>query len=101
MLFRSTRGLKCKLRMMGIECKGFAYAYGGSQPVLASTTAPQSQLKKKAGSISFHYAREGCACDEWRTFYVRPENNAPGILAKPIPAGAKRKKLVGMVLHHI
>ena len=41
--------MKYKLRMMGIECKGFAYACGGSQPALASAAAPQPQLKKKAG----------------------------------------------------
>ena len=41
------RGLRYKLRMMGIPCEGPAYISGDNQSVLANTTIPNSTLKKK------------------------------------------------------
>ena len=64
------RGLRYKLRMMGIPCIGPAFIYGDNQSVLANTTIPDSVLKKKSQSIAYHYVREGVAKDEWRTSYV-------------------------------
>ena len=100
------RGLRHKLRMMGIECgspecPSPAFVYGDNQSVLCNTTIPSSQLKKKADSISCHCVRKGCAKDEWRTACVNAEDNASDTLTKSVPAGEKRKKLVGVVLHHV
>ena len=57
------RGLRYKLRMMGIPCSEPTYVYGDNQSVLANTTVPDSQLKKKSNSIAYHFVREGCARD--------------------------------------
>ena len=46
------RGLRYKLRMMGIPCEGPAFVYGNNQSVLANTTIPDSTLKKKSQSIA-------------------------------------------------
>ena len=43
------RGLRYKLRMMGIPVTGPAYVYGDNQSVLANTTIPDSQ------SIAYHF----------------------------------------------
>ena len=64
------RGLRYKLRMMGIECTEPTYIFGDDQSVLANTTVPHSVLKKTSNSIAYHFVREGCARDEWRTAYV-------------------------------
>ena len=61
------RGLRYKLRMMGIPVEGPAYIYGDNQSVLANTTVPESALKKKSQSLAYHFVCEGCARDEWRT----------------------------------
>ena len=42
------RGLRYKLRMMGIPVEGPMYIYGDNQSVLANTTIPDSTLKKKS-----------------------------------------------------
>ena len=55
------RGLRYKLRMMGIPVEGPAYIYGDNQSVLANTTIPDSTLKKKSQSIAYHFVREGVA----------------------------------------
>ena len=58
------RGLRYKLRMMGIPVEGPAHIHGDNQSVLANTTIPDSTLKKKSQSIACHFVREGVAHDE-------------------------------------
>ena len=95
------RGLRYKLRMMGIECAEPTYIYGDNQSVLANTTVPHSVLKKKSNSIAYHFVREGCARDEWRTAYVKSMFNPSDLLTKPLPSGEKRRRFVNMLLYHI
>lgn len=95
------RGLRYKLRMMGIPVEGPAYVLGDNQSVLANTSVPDSTLKKKSQSIAYHFVREGAARDEWRTAYVNTHFNPADLLTKPLPAGDKRSKFVRMILHHL
>ena len=95
------RGLRYKLRMMGIPCEGPTYIYGDNQSVLANTTIPDSTLKKKSQSIAYHFVREGSARDEWRTTYVNTHDNEADLLTKQLPSGEKRRSFVRNILHHI
>jgi hypothetical protein len=95
------RGLRYKLRMMGIAVNGPCYISGDNQSVLANTTEPGSTLKKKSQSIAYHFVREGVAKDEWRTSYVNTHENEADLLTKLLPAGAKRRGFVRNLLHHI
>ena len=95
------RGLRYKLRMMGIPVDEPAFVYGDNQSVLANTSAPTSTLKKKSNAIAYHFVREGCARDEWRTAYVNTHENVADLLTKPLPSGEKRWKFVRVLLHHI
>jgi len=94
------RGLRYKLRMMGIMVDEPAFVYRDNQSVLANTTNPSSTLKKKLNAIAYHFVQEGCARDEWRTAYVNAHDNVADLLTKPL-AGPKCQKFVQMVLHHI
>ena len=95
------RGLRYKLRMLGIPCEGPAYIEGDNQSVLANTSIPDSTLKKKSQSIAYHFIREGVARDEWRTAYVNTNENEADLLTKILPYGEKRKLFVRRILHHI
>jgi hypothetical protein len=95
------RGLRYKLRMMGIPCEGPAYIHGDNQSVLASCGIPDSILKKKSQSIAYHFVREGAARDEWRTSYVNTHDNEADLLTKLLPSGEKRRGFVAKLLHHI
>ena len=95
------RGLRYKLRMMGIPVLGPTYVSGDNQSVLANTTVPESQLKKKSQSIAYHFVREGAARDEWRTSYINTNENEADLLTKMLPSGAKREGFVRRILHHI
>jgi hypothetical protein len=94
------RGLRYKLRMMGIMVDEPAFVYRDNQSVLANTTNPSSTLKKKFNAIVYHFVQEGCAQNEWWTAYVNTHDNVADLLTKPL-AGPRHQKFVQMVLHHI
>jgi hypothetical protein len=94
------RGLRFKLRMMGIPVEGHTYVYGDNQSVLANTSTPHSNLKKKSNAIAYHFIREGVARDEWRTTYINTHDNPSDMLTKALAAGEKRNRFCGMLLYH-
>jgi hypothetical protein len=95
------RGLRYKLRMMGIPCVGPAYIHGDNQSVLVSCGILGSILKKKSQSVAYHYVREGATRDKWRTSYVNTHDNEANLLTKLPPSGEKQKGFAGKLLHHI
>ena len=95
------RGLRYKLRMMGIPVDGPAYIYGDNQSVLANITVPESTLKKKSQSIAYHFVREGAARGEWRTAYINTHLNEADLLTKMLPNGVKRRSFVMNMLHNL
>ena len=95
-----TCGLRYKLRMFGSPVTEPAFVYGDNQSVLCNMTAPQSNLKKKSNAIAFHFVREGCARDEWRTTYINKHLNVADLMTNPL-AGIKRWKFVQMLQHYV
>ena len=95
------RGLRYKLRMLGIACELPTFIYGDNKSVLANVSVPDSVLKKKSNSIAYHFVREGSARDEWRIAYINTHENPADLLTKALPSGEKRTGFVKMILHHI
>jgi len=95
------RGLRYKLRMLGIPVDEPAFVFGDNKSVLANTTVPGSTIKKKMNSLSYHFIREGCARDEWRTAYINTHLNCADLLTKPLPPGEKRSLFVQRFLYWI
>jgi hypothetical protein len=95
------RGLRYKLRMMGIPIAGPSYVYCDNNSVVMNTSAPASTLKKKSNSIAYHAVRWSVAADEMRVTHIASEDNVADILTKPLPGGEKRDWLVSRVLHDI
>ena len=81
------RGMRCKLRMMGIEISGPTYAYGDNMSVIHNTQRPESVLKKKSNSICYHAIRESVAMGEMMTAHVRSADNPADICTKIISNG--------------
>ena len=94
------KGLRIKLRAMGIPVDLPCFVYGDNKSVLANSSNPFSVLKKKSNSIAYHFVREGCAKDEWRITYVNTHDNCADLLTKPL-VGMKRKKFTNMLLYHV
>lgn len=95
------RGLRYKLRMMGIPCTSPTFVYRDNKSVLYNATIPDSTLKKKSQSITYHFVREGAARDEWHTAYMNTHENPADLLTKPLPSGEKQNGFIHLVLHHI
>ncbi|KAL7524051.1 hypothetical protein ACHAWF_000797 [Thalassiosira exigua] len=93
------RGLRYKLRMLGIPVDEPAFVFGDNKSVLANTSVPGSMIKKKMNSLSYHFIREGCARDEWRTAYINTHLNCSDMLTKSLPSGEKRSSFVKKFLY--
>ena len=55
------RGLRYKLRMMGISISSPSYIYGDNMSAVHNTSRPESVLKKKCNSVSYHEVHESVA----------------------------------------
>jgi hypothetical protein len=55
------RGLRYKLRMMGVTLSGPTFVYGDNTSVVHNTQRPESILKKRSNSIWYHAVRESPA----------------------------------------
>ena len=64
------RGIRFKLRMMGVKIDGPTYVYGDNIYVLHNTSNPKSVLKKKSNSICYHFFREAVSMRECLTTHV-------------------------------
>ena len=64
------RGLRYKLRMMGVPISGPSYIYGDNMSVIHNTQRPESVLKKKSNAVCYHFTRESVAMGESLTGHV-------------------------------
>ena len=94
------RGIRYKLRMMGVAIDGPTYIYGDNMSVIHNTSKPESCLKKKSNSICYHFVREAVAAKECLTTRVPTLRNFADLLTKVL-FGKKRRDLVGGVLYDI
>ena len=95
------RGLRYKLRMMGITVDKPTFIFAENQSVLANVTMPHSVLKKKSSSIAYHFVREGVTKDEWRTTYLNTHLNPADLCTKSLPGGEKRARFTSYLLHYV
>ena len=97
----AARGLRYKLRMMGIEIDGPTYVYEDNMSVVHNTLKPESTLKKKSNAICYHEVRESVAMGESIVAHVPTTENPADLCMKVMPGGQKRDNLIGMILWDI
>ena len=95
------RGLRYKLRMMGVEVPNPSYIYGDNMSVIHNTQRPESTLKKKSNSVCYHAVRESVAMGESLTGHISTHDNPADICTKIVGGGQKRDHLVGLLLYDI
>jgi hypothetical protein len=94
------RGLRYKIRMMGIPFSGLTYIYGDNKSQVTNSSRPESTLKKKCNSICYHAISESVAMGETQLTHIGTGENLADFLTKTT-SGAKRRKLVSGVIHDI
>jgi hypothetical protein len=95
------RGIRHKLRMMGIPIDGPAYVYGDNMSIIHSTQRPESVLKKKSNSVCYHYCRESVAMGETFTGHVPTKQNPADLCKKVFLGGAQQDILVTQIMYNI
>ena len=85
----SLRGLRYKLRMMGVPIFGPLLIYGDNMSVIHNTQQPKSTLKKKSDSIAYHAVMESVTMGKLLTGHVGTNSN-PEDLATKVLYGKKR-----------
>ena len=60
---------------------------------MSNTKGLDLSLKNKSNSIVFHFVQEVTARDEWRTTYIKTNDNTSDMLTKHLPS--ERKKETG------
>jgi hypothetical protein len=96
----AVRGIRYKLRMMGIVIEEPTYCYGDNMSVIYNTQRPESTLRKKANFICYHFSRETIAMGEAMTAHTRSEDNPADVCTKLIPGGMKRDRIVDRILYY-
>jgi hypothetical protein len=76
------RGLRYKIRMMGIPSPGPTYIYGDNKSQVTNSSRPKSTLKKKCNSICYHAIHELVAMGETLLTHIRTRENLADFLAK-------------------
>jgi hypothetical protein len=95
------RGLRYKLRMMGVALSGPTYVYGENMSVLHNTQQPESVLEKKSNSICYHAVHEYAVMGEALIGHVPSVENPADICTKVVPGGQKRNHLIRLLLHDL
>jgi hypothetical protein len=94
------RGLRYKLRMMGVPLTGPSFIYRNNKSQVTNSSRPESTLKKKCNLICYHAIRESVAMGEYLIAHIRTQFNLADFLTK-VTNGATRRRLVGNVLFDI
>ena len=88
------RGMRYKLRMMGVTLSGCSYVYGDKMSVIHNTQLPESTLRKKSNSICYHAVCESVEMGDTKTAHIYTHDNGSELLTKVL-YGTKRKIFVG------
>jgi spore germination protein GerM len=91
MAVEMVKGLRYKLRMMGVEIEGPCSTFCDNDSVMLNTTRPESVLKKKHNVICYHLVREAIASGVIRVAREDTKTNMADLLTKLLPGPALRE----------
>jgi hypothetical protein len=94
------RGVRYKLRMMGVPVMGPTFIFGDNMSVINNTSRPESVLRKKCNEVCYHSVRESVAMGESLTAHIRSEDNPADLMTKLL-FGQKRRSCVDQILYDI
>ena len=93
------RGLRYKLRMMGVQVDGPTYTFGDNLAVIRNASQPESTIKKKHNYVCYHAVRESVAMGEITCTHEASISNPTDIATKALPGGVKQDFLVSKILY--
>ena len=97
----TSRGLRYKLRMMGVPISDPTCMYYDNMYVIHNIQRPESVLKKKNLLLCYHTCMESVSRGETITGHIRSAENPADIATKVLSPGQKRDYLVSKLLYDI
>ena len=94
------RGIRYKLRMMGVDIDRPSYYYRDNMSVITNISKPEPTLKKKSNSIYYYAVQESVAMGEVLTTHIRSEDNLTDLVTKVL-YGGKRRHHTGDMLYDL
>ena len=94
------RGIRYKLRMMGVPQTGPTYVYGDNMSVIYNKSQPESTLKKKINPICYHAVCKAVASGECLTTHCKNGDNYSDMMNKFL-YGKKKRDNVSRILYGI
>ena len=94
------RGIRYKLRMMGVPLTGPTYVYGDNMSIIYNKSRPESTLKKKSNPICCHAVREAVASGKCLTTHCKTGDNYSDMMTKVL-YGQKKRDNVARILYDI
>ena len=94
------RGIRYKLRMMGVPLTGPTYLYGDNMSAIYNTSRPESTLKKKINSICYHAVLEAVTSGECLTTHFKTGDNYSDMMTTVL-YGQKKRDNVSRILYDI
>ena len=94
------RGIRYKLRMMGVPIKGPLYVYGDNMSVVTIVSKPESTLRKKSNLICYHAVREAVAMGEALVAHIPTKKNLADLFTKVL-YGQTRRFLIDRMLSDV
>lgn len=91
------KGMRYKLRMLGIPLDGHAHIRVDNMSVVKNFSLPESVLKKKSNSIAYHFVRENMAAGIGKVAYEPTGSNKADILTK-CHSGPERTRIIQSIL---
>ena len=91
------RGIRYKLRMMGVPLTGPTDIYGDNMSVIYNTSRPELTLKKKSNSICYHAVREAVASGECLTTHCKTGDNYSDMMTKVLYRQKKRDNVARII----
>ena len=76
------RGIRYKLRMMGVPLTVLTYVYGKNMSIIYNTSRAELTLKKKSNYICYHAVREEVASGEYLTTHCKTGYNYSDMMTK-------------------
>ena len=94
------RGIRYKLRMMGVPLTGPTYVYGDNMSFIYNTSRLESTPNKKRISICYHAVREAVASGKYLTTHCKTGHNYYDMMTKVL-YGQKKRDNVYRILYDI
>ena len=93
----AVRGLKYKLRMIGVPISGPSYIYGDNMSVIHNNKCPKYKLKKKSNYIWYHAVCDSVAMVESLTGHVGTNKNCAELSTKLLYGGKRKFRVLNFL----